>query len=318
MLFLNGKDIIRAGRNTIQDAVKQAYQLVLDNAYHMPDRMHVANGDNTLLLMPCFGQDFFATKLVSVFPGAPDKGLPAVNGVVVLSDNATGKPLAVMDGAALTAERTGAVGGLATAYLTPEKIQTAGIIGAGVQARSQARYLLLNRPVSEVFICSLSPENAAAMARELAKEYPDIKFTVADHPESLVKASDVIISATTSKTPVFPSDSDLVRHKTFISVGSFTPEMKEFPDAVIENSDYIYADTLFAAQESGDLCIPIEKGQMEAGKILPFAKLLTTRPDLKDKTVLFKSVGMALFDMATAAAVYQKALKEGFGQQLIH
>ncbi len=112
MLFINKKDIGNLGWKVIQNAVKKAYELVLNNAYNMPDRIHVGDEQNTLLLMPCFSKEFFATKLVSVFPEAVRFNQPAVNGVLVLADNKTGQPLAVMDGAAVTAERTGAVGRL--------------------------------------------------------------------------------------------------------------------------------------------------------------------------------------------------------------
>ena len=117
MLFINKKNIGKIDQKVIQDAVKKAYELVLKNDYNMPDRIHVENEQNTLLLMPCFSNDFFVTKLVSVFPDAIKFNQPAVNGVLALSDNRTGQPLAIMDGAALTAVRTGAVGEIGRAHV---------------------------------------------------------------------------------------------------------------------------------------------------------------------------------------------------------
>ena len=90
-----------------------------------------------LLLMPYFSEKFFATKIVSVFSEAQQHGQAAVNGVMILSDNISGEPLAIMDGAAITAQKTGAVGGLGVRFLTPEAVRTAGILGAGVQGLSQ-------------------------------------------------------------------------------------------------------------------------------------------------------------------------------------
>jgi ornithine cyclodeaminase/alanine dehydrogenase-like protein (mu-crystallin family) len=104
--------------------------------FFMPDRIHVPQKENTLLVMPCFGDAYMATKLVTVFPKAPESGFPVVNGMVILADNHTGQPLAILDGAALTARRTGAVGGLATACLSPDSVHTAGVIGAGVQRKN--------------------------------------------------------------------------------------------------------------------------------------------------------------------------------------
>ena len=130
MLFIGKKDIRTIGREVIQSAVKKAYALVLRKAFTMPDRTHVQDGEDTLLLMPCFSAGFFATKLVSVFPGALKHDQPVVNGVLVLADNRTGQPLAIMDGAAITAERTGAVGvgGLGVDLLTPKTLETAGTL----------------------------------------------------------------------------------------------------------------------------------------------------------------------------------------------
>lgn len=318
MIFINSKAIRSIRPDVIQGAVRRAYELVLDNAFNMPDRMHVGDGDNTLLLMPCFSSDLFSTKLVSVFPDAPRQGLPAVNGILVLSDNTTGRPVALMDGAALTAVRTGAVGGLGVACLTREDIHTAGIFGAGVQGLSQARYLLHNRAVRELWIGDLNRESAEKMAGRLETENPELTCRIAGTPQELVAASQVVIAATTSSQPLFEADKDLVQGKTFISIGSFRPDMKEFPDAVIETADEVFADTPFAAKESGDICIPLEKNLVPREKIQPFAPLVraSSGTPAGGKTCFFKSVGMALFDLTVASAVYKQAVEQNLGQQL--
>jgi len=316
MLFISKKDINKISQNLIQDAVKKAYELVLNNTYNMPDRIHVQDEQNTLLLMPCFSNEFFATKLVSVFPDAVKLNQPAVNGVLVLADNRTGQPLAVMDGAALTAERTGAVGGLGVDLLTPANLKTAGILGAGVQGLSQARYLLFNRGITQLWIGDLSLASADKMAQTLKHEFPNVTYVTTDISEELVENSQLIVAATTSSQPLFRDDPALVKGKTFISIGSFKPDMKEFPDAVISTADHVYVDTLFAAKESGDICIPLENKVVELGKIKPFANLLEKSISMENKTIFFKSVGMALFDLTVASAVYKLALKEKMGQKL--
>jgi ornithine cyclodeaminase/alanine dehydrogenase-like protein (mu-crystallin family) len=315
MLFLSKKEIGTVGREVIQSAVKESYHLVLSKSYNMPDRIQVEDKQNTLLLMPCFSHGFFATKLVSVFPEAGQFDQPAVNGVLVLADNRTGQPLAVMDGAAITAERTGAVGGLGVDLLTPKDIETAGIIGAGVQGLSQARYLLLNRKIRKLWIGDLNPEAAPKMAATLENEFPQVAVGIPDTLEELVMASQVVIAATT-RQPLFKDDTALVKGKTFISIGSFRPDMKEFPDAVISTADHLYVDTLFAAEESGDICIPLANKIIPSGKIKRFADLLETPVSLENKTCFFKSVGMALFDLTVATAVYELAVKEKIGYQL--
>ena len=317
MRFFNKQAIESLDPEDIQKAVAHAYSLVLDNDFHMPDRVHVPQAENTLLLMPCFAGDYFATKLVSVFPGAAASGLPVVNGIVMLADNHTGAPLAIMDGAALTARRTGAVGGLAVACLTPENIRTAGIIGAGVQGLSQAQFLLYNRKITTLWVADLHQEAARAMVETLQTTHPHVSFQVAGTARDLVDACQVVICATTSTQPVFEAAPAEVKGKTFISIGSFTPKMKELPDAVITAADAVYVDTPFAAQESGDICIPLKNQVVSRNKIQPFAQLVRHPVDTEgDKTWFFKSVGMALFDLTVASAVYRLGKEKNLGQVL--
>ncbi len=317
MRFFNKQAIESLDLKDIQKSVAHAYSLVLDNAFHMPDRMHVPQAENTLLLMPCFSGDYFATKLVSVFPGAAASGLPVVNGIVVLADNHTGAPLAIMDGAALTAQRTGAVGGLAVAYLAPENVHTAGIIGAGVQGLSQAQFLLFNRKISTLWVADLHQAAARAMVEILKKSHHHVNFQVAATARDLVDACQVVICATTSTQPVFDAEPEDVKGKTFISIGSFTPKMKELPDAVIAAADAVYVDTPFAAQESGDICIPLKNRVISRDKIQPFAQVVRHPVDTgHDKTWFFKSVGMALFDLTVASAVFTLGKEKDLGQML--
>ena len=316
MLFLNKDAIQKIDQNSIQTAVEQAYRLVLSQNYNMPDRMHVADNQNILLLMPCFSEKFFSTKLVSVFPEAQQHGQPAVNGVMVLSDNVSGQPLAVMDGAAVTAQRTGAVGGLGVKLLTPETVRAAGVLGAGVQGLSQARYLLFNRKIKTLYIYDLYKESAISMTRVLEKEYPDVDYVITENANQLVENSSVIIAATTSTNPLFEITPDGVMGKIFISIGSFRPDMQEFPDTVIETADDVFVDTLFAAKESGDIATPLKNHVITKNKIKEFAGLLEKNTYPENRTVFFKSVGMALFDLTVSSAIYQLAVKNNIGQAL--
>jgi len=316
MLFLNRSAIGKIDQDVIQNAVQESYQLVLSKLYNMPDRMHVADNENTLLLMPCFAKKFFSTKLVSVFPDAGQYGYPAVNGVMVLSDNVSGQPLAIMDGAAITAQRTGAVGGLGVKLLTSESIETAGILGAGVQGLSQARYLIHNRRIKTLYIYDLNNEAVGNMINRLKQEFTDIEYVAAKNANQLVTDSRVIIAATTSKNPLFEMKSEDIKGKTFISIGSFRPDMQEFPNIVIESADDIFVDTMFAAKESGDIAKPLNDNIIQKSVIKEFAGLLNKKRTFEDRTVFFKSVGMALFDLTTSAAIYQQALEKNMGQEL--
>jgi len=316
MLFLNKYAIQKIDQNVIQTAVEKAYQLVLSQMYNMPDRMHVEDHQNTLLLMPCFSEKFFSTKLVSVFPEAWQHGQPAVNGVMVLSDNVSGQPLAIMDGAAITAQRTGAVGGLAVKVLTAEIVKTAGILGAGVQGVSQARYLLFNRKIKCLYIYDVNRDAAMGMINALKLEFADVEYVAATTPNQLLADSQVIIAATTSKTPLFEARPEQLLGKIFISIGSFRPDMQEFPNSVIEHADDIFVDTLFATKESGDIATPLKDRVVAKERIKEFAGLLGKNKRFENRTVFFKSVGMALFDLTTASAIYELAVKKNMGQHL--
>ncbi len=316
MLFLNKKSISEIDKDIIQDAVKEAYRLVLSADYNMPDRTHAPDGENTVLFMPCFEKQFFGVKLVWVFPKAPQQGYPAVNGIMVLSDNITGQPLAIMDGAALTAQRTGAVGGLAIDMLSSDSVNSAGIFGAGVQGFHQGLYLLHNRSIDVLYIHDLNRKSAEKMAGNLSREFKDVDCIIADSPEQVIKNCEIIIAATTSSTPLFEISKDDAEGRLFISIGSFRPDMQEFPDTVTANADEIFVDTMFAAEESGDIAGPVKRNIIKSTMIKEFAGLIDKNNSFSGKTVFFKTVGMALFDLSVACSIYKMALKDGIGQSV--
>ncbi len=313
MLFLNKSEIQKLDQNIIQTSVKKAYEIASSKDYNMPDRMHLSDGLNSLLLMPCFSGQYFATKLVSVFPEAVKHGQPSVNGVLVLSDNISGKPLAVMDGAAITAQRTGAVGGLAVKLLSPEKVRAAGVLGAGVQGFSQARYLMFNRRIETLYLYDLNPQMVENMIGKLKQEFYGVEYVISRTAEELVEKSRVIIAATTSHSPLFKAKPESLKRKTFISIGSYRPDMQEFPDVVIESADDVFVDTVFAIEESGDIVIPLKKRVAIREKIKEFSILLEKNTYDDNKTIFFKSVGMGLFDLTVSSAIYEIALKKKIG-----
>jgi ornithine cyclodeaminase/alanine dehydrogenase-like protein (mu-crystallin family) len=316
MLFLNKSEIQKLDQNMVQASVEKAYNILLSKDYRMPDRVHVSDGPNSLLLMPCFSGQYFSTKLVSVFPEAVKHGQPAVNGVMVLSDNISGKPLAIMDGAALTAQRTGAVGGLAVKFLTPEKLKTAGVLGAGVQGFSQARYLMFNRKIETLYLYDVNLEMAGKMMEKLKQEFSGVDYIITKTAAELVEKSGLIIAATTSHTPLFNAESEDIRGKTFISIGSYRPDMQEFPDKVIEVADTVFVDTLFAMEESGDIAAPLKKQPVIREKIKEFSTLFRKNTYAEKSTIFFKSVGMGLFDLTVSSAIYNLALEKKIGRIL--
>ena len=133
-------------------AMEEALKDTANGVVDVPQRMHFDRGHNTLLLMPCFGEEYFSTKLVSMFPKNHAKKEPVIYGSVVLNDGQTGKPLAVLDGGKLTAMRTAAVGAIGIKYLAPADAGHLGIIGLGIQGFHQALFACQQRSIKELRI----------------------------------------------------------------------------------------------------------------------------------------------------------------------
>jgi len=173
MLCLNENDILKAvSLEEVMEAVESALLLYEKKEFHMPMRMQVDYEGNTLLLMPAFTPKVFGTKLVSLFPKNTGKNIPVLKGTMILNDGETGEPLALLDAAALTALRTGAVGGVGVKYLTPSNVKALGVVGAGVQGFHQALFATEVRPFSEVFVYDINPARSRPLIELLLKKRP--------------------------------------------------------------------------------------------------------------------------------------------------
>lgn len=315
MLCISQENIEQAV--TCQDlinAMVSAFEIYEKNLFQMPNRMHIDNQDNTLLLMPCITDDYFSTKLVSVFPGNAEKKLPVVDGVVVLNDGQTGQALAVLNGSKLTAMRTAAIGSVGVRYLAPQNAKTLGLIGAGVQGFHQVQFACTERNLETVYIYDKFSTSLDHFCDKLKEKIPQVSFQIVESAASLMKQSEIIITTTTSNDPVIPNQKELFIGKNIIAIGSFKTDMRELPDVLSESVDQIFMDTDFAAQESGDIAIPLKNGVTQASQLLPLGKLITNQVQKSDNpTTYFKSVGMALFDLVAARLIYKKAIQMELG-----
>ena len=318
MLIISDNNIEKAVDITeMITAIERAYLIQESPKTVVPNRMHVDNGENTLLLMPGFTENFFGTKLVSVFPANFQKGKPVVNGVMILNNSETGEPLALINGNKLTAMRTAAVGATAAKYLAPENAKTLGIIGAGIQGLHQALIMVEQYAFSKLIICDSEIDRADWMKAEISKKEKNIVIETTKNANQLVVDSDIIVTATTSSKPVFEIDKEKIKNKTFIAVGSYKPEMQELPLSLFEIVNRVYVDTTFAQTESGDLSIPLEKGLISESDISPFIELIKNgKTQTENGVSLFKSVGMSLFDLTFAELVYKNALKKELGTEV--
>jgi len=319
MLCINSKQmhsVVSYGE--IIDKIEEAFRIQQNGHFSMPDRIHADYKGNTLLLMPCFTPAAMGTKMVSLFPKNVNKGLPRLYGEMILNDAETGEPLALMNGAELTAIRTGAVGGVGVKYTTPADISVLGIIGTGIQGISQAVYTTMIRPIKKIVIFDRDQKSMEQFEKNYSEKFPEIPVKKADSAENLAEISEVIITATNSLTPVLPDVKDLLKGKHIIGIGSYKPDMREFPEALFKLTQTIFIDTELAKKESGDLTVPLQKGWMDEKQVVPLGKLVTgeVNIDHSSQTTLFKSVGMALFDLLTADYIYKKAKQKKIGTEV--
>ena len=316
MIYLTEADILQAASvSEVVHAVEASMLIYERKDFLMPERMHIDSGDNTMLIMPCFIDDYFATKLVTLFPGNPERGVPVLNGIVVLNDGETGLPIALLNGPALTALRTAAVGAVSIRHLAPADTHAIGIVGAGVQGFYQAWLASSVCNATDIYVHDLYPEKAVALIEKLPAVVPDVKLHKAATAEDLLKNTQVVITATTSFEPVLPDNEDLLRGKHFIGIGSYKPAVREFPRALFNLLETIYIDTDHALDESGDLIVPLKNDWITKEQITTLGKHLI-EPTPRNETTFFKSVGMALFDVCAAKLIYEKATEKALGQEI--
>ena len=295
----------------MMDQIEEAYRIYGSGEFYMPPRPTVEHENKQLMYMPCYTKDIIGTKILSIFPENSKLGLPSIDGIVLLNDYTTGAPLAVMDGQSVTAWRTGAVGGVGIRHLSRKDCRTVGIIGAGMQGFHQAVYACAARDIHTVYVFNLSVRDLTDYLERLKKaiDKEDVKVVQCKAVEELVRNSDIICTTTPSTTPVLPDDKELLRGKCIIAIGSYMPEMREIPDAVLDLVDNVYIELPYACEESGDLSQPLASGKLTKDRVkLMHEYLVSGGKEIKEgQTTYFKSVGMGLFDVCIAQKLYEVA-----------
>ena len=253
--------------------------------------MPVAEHGGFLGSMPAYAGGQLGAKLVTFFPD--NRGVPTHHALVLLFRPATGEPLVVMDGRLITEMRTGAVSAVATRSLARPDASVLAILGSGVQARSHLEALRLVRPFREIRVWS--PRNAAAFAERFG-------VRLARSAEDAVRGADVVVVATTSRTPVL-SGEWLSPGVHVNAVGAPRPGWRELDDTVLRQAKLYVESREAASRESGDV---IAAGDIfaEIGEVIGGA-----RPGRQSaaEITLFKSVGVAVEDIASAELVYREA-----------
>jgi ornithine cyclodeaminase/alanine dehydrogenase-like protein (mu-crystallin family) len=246
-------------------------------------------------LMPALTPDGLGLKAVTFYPSNVERGIPTHMATIFLVDPETGTPLAIMDGRLITEMRTAAVSAAATKLFAPAGSKILAILGTGVQARSHVEALRLVRQFEEIRAWSPTREHAEQFAKEIgAKSMP---------AEDAVRGADVVVTATNSTTPVLKG-SWLKPGCHVNAVGACRPDWRELDNDAMAN--VVFVDSREAAmKESGDIILSRAKLYAELGEALA-----GKAPSRASETTIFKSLGMAVEDIAAAMLVYRAATEK--------
>ncbi len=327
MLILNASEVRQAlpMAETIA-AMKTAFAALSGGHAEMPlrARLPVPPHEGVSLFMPAFvpaeGEEALAVKIVSVFPRNPAQGLPLIHAAVLVLEAETGRVLALLEGAALTAIRTGAGSGAATDLLARPESKVAAIFGAGAQARTQLEAVCTVRNIQTVWVYAPSHARVEAFIKEMAGHGPIPKdLRAAKSPGEAVKDADIICAATTSNTPVF--DATDVKPGTHINgVGSYTPEMEEVPAQLLKDALITVDSRQSALAEAGEIIQGIQRGLFSEGHIHAEIGevILATRQGRSSpgQITYFKSCGVAVQDAMAGMLALRNARKMGLGKEV--
>ena len=245
-------------------------------------------------MMPALTPKGLGIKIVTFYATNAERGIPTHMATIFLVEPETGTPLAVMDGRLITEMRTAAVSAAATKLLASSDAKILAILGSGVQARSHVEALRFVRDFEEIRVWSPKREHAERFAREIGAK--------AMSAEDVVRGADVIVTATNSKAPVLKG-AWLKRGCHVNAIGACRPDWRELDDEAMRNSVVFVDSREGATKESGDVILSgakvyAELGDALAGKVPPRA----------NETTIFKSLGMAVEDIAAGLLVYRSAM----------
>lgn len=278
-----------------------------------PPRPHfpISEGETagTGLVMPAaiHGAATFATKVATVHPSNPERGLPTVQAQVHVTDASTGETLATMSGSRITNARTGCIGGLAARELATDTPVDLAVIGAGAQARWQTRAIAAATDVERVRVYSPTPESRERCAADLRQDGLDADAV--DSPAQAVDGASVVVTATTATEPVF-SGADLSPGTLVVAVGAYTAEMCELDATTVERAARVFADVPEEVVDIGDI-----QGRLDEDELVPLSAVFegAAGRESSAEIIVVDSVGSAVLDAATAEHVLERAEEQDVG-----
>jgi len=321
MLVLGKKDLEELlTTEEVIDALEMGFRELKEGRCVVPVRfnLNVKEYQGQFLFMPAYlsGLKQCGTKIVSVFPKNISMGKPTIFATYLLTDPATGELLALIEGATLTGIRTGGASALATKYLARNDSRVLGVMGTGFQAFYQVRAIRAVRPIEEIWVYDIDGKRLKSFCQKFASLLP---VHPASGPSEVVRKSDILVTATTSNTPVF-AGKDLKRGTHINAIGAFRPDMRETDDETILHSTLVVDTYEGCLSEAGDLLIPMNEGKLKRESIHgDLGEVITGRREGRrspEEITLFKAVGFAMEDVVTAHRAYEKAIREGKGQRI--
>jgi alanine dehydrogenase len=273
-----------------------------------------------VLGMPAFLGDSNAlgTKIVTVYKNNPSRGLPTIMAVVVVNDPETGKVEAIMDGGYLTAVRTAAASAVGTKYLANKDARVLGILGLGVQGESHLWAMTEVAKLERVVVYNRSREKADRFKAELTQRF-GLPIEIAENEETVCRQSDILVLATTAAEPILKKE--WLKPGVHINaVGSHSPGARELDAETVAAARVVVDSRDANMAECGDLLIPMKEGKIdqnhfcdEIGEVAAGKK---PGRGLADQITIYKSVGIAVEDVATGSLVLQRAREKGVGTQV--
>jgi len=308
VLVLSRADVRRLlDLDQLLDALERGFVELSAGRASVPPRIAAETERGLLAAMPGYADGILETKLVSVFAGNHEIGLPTHQATIALFDDATGKPLALMDGTEITAVRTGAASAVATRVLARPDARVLAVLGAGVQARSHIEAARRVREFAEVRVASRSPEHARALAEEIGG-------TALDSFKEAVAGADVVCACTDSGQPIFAAESlEPGMHLTSVGASRDGPEL----DSAVMGSGLLAVESRVAFEPypagAHELQGLDPNDAVELGEIIAGIRVGRASPE---QITIYKSTGHAVEDAAAAGLVYRRALEDGIGTEV--
>ncbi len=317
ILYLSQEDVESVGvpMAEIIDALEMMFREKGEGRVEMPPKPGIhTRPDAFIHAMPAFipALNSAGMKWVSGYPENPGRGLPYINGLMILNDPETGVPVCVMDCAWVTAKRTGAATAVAAKYLARRDSEIVGVLGCGVQGFSNVEALKCVFDVKKVKAFDIV-EEAAGRYRDKVGEELGIEVEIVETPEAAVRGSDIVVTAgPILKNPDPVIEDGWFEPGAFASPVDFDSYWKHEP---FQRADKFYTDDvkqmLYYREVGYFKGIPeriLDLGDLVAGK--------SPGRERDDERIFSVNLGLALDDMATAPLVYRRALVKGIGRQL--